>query len=97
MCIRDRPYADASFDVVLSTFGVMFAPDHPQAAGELMRVCRPGGRIGLASWTPTGFLGQLFRVVAGYVPPPPGGLALLLWGTEAPGRMAYAGRTASPM
>ena len=51
-----------SFDVVLSTFGVMFAPDHEQAARELMRVCRPGGRIGLASWTPDGFLGQLFRV-----------------------------------
>jgi ubiquinone/menaquinone biosynthesis C-methylase UbiE len=77
------PYADASFDVVLSTFGVMFAPDHPQAAGELMRVCRPGGRIGLASWTPAGFLGQLFRVVAGYVPPPPGVQSPLLWGTDA--------------
>ena len=77
------PYADASFDVVLSTFGVMFAPDHSQAASELMRVCRPGGRIGLASWTPPGFLGQLFRVVAGYVPPPPGVRSPLLWGTDA--------------
>ena len=57
------PYADASFDVVLSTFGVMFAPDHAQTARELMRVCKPGGRIGLANWTPTGFLGQLFRTV----------------------------------
>ena len=66
------PYADASFDVVFSTFGVMFAPDHDRAAMELMRVCRPGGRIGLASWTPAGFLGKLFRVVAGYVPPIPG-------------------------
>ena len=54
------PYQTASFDVVLSTFGVMFAPDHAQAAGELMRVCKPGGRIGLASWTPEGFLGDLF-------------------------------------
>src|SRR6476659_5992297 len=54
---EDLPYPDASFNVVLSTFGVMFAPDHRQAAGEMMRVCRPGGRIGLASWTPTGFLG----------------------------------------
>jgi SAM-dependent methyltransferase len=80
---EDLPYPDASFNVVLSTFGVMFAPDHRQAAGEMMRVCRPGGRIGLASWTPTGFLGDLFRVVAGYVPPPPGVRSPLLWGTAA--------------
>ena len=77
------PYPDASFDVVLSTFGVMFAPDHEQAASELMRVCRPGGRIGLASWTPAGFLGKLFRVVAGHVPPIPGVRSPLLWGTDA--------------
>lgn len=77
------PYPDASFDVALSTFGVMFAPDHEKAASELARVCRPGGRIGLASWTPTGFLGQLFRVVAGHVPPMPGVRSPLLWGTEA--------------
>jgi SAM-dependent methyltransferase len=77
------PYPASSFDVVLSTFGVMFAPDHEQAARELMRVCRPGGRIGLACWTPTGFLGQLFRVVAGYVPPIPGVRSPLLWGTDA--------------
>jgi len=80
---EDLPYPDASFNVVLSTFGVMFAPDHRQAAGEMMRVCRPGGRIGLASWTPTGFLGDLFRVVAGYVPPTPGVRSPLLWGTAA--------------
>jgi ubiquinone/menaquinone biosynthesis C-methylase UbiE len=80
---EDLPYPDASFNVVLSTFGVMFAPDHRQAAGEMMRVCRPGGRIGLASWTPTGFLGELFRVVAGYVPPTPGVRSPLLWGTAA--------------
>lgn len=77
------PYPNASFDVVLSTFGVMFAPAHEQAASELMRVCRPGGRIGLACWTPAGFLGQLFRVVAEYVPPIPGVRSPLLWGTEA--------------
>jgi ubiquinone/menaquinone biosynthesis C-methylase UbiE len=77
------PYPDASFDVVLSTFGVMFAPDHEQAASELMRVCRLGGRIGVASWTPHGFLGQLFHVVAHYVPPIPGVRSPLLWGTEA--------------
>jgi SAM-dependent methyltransferase len=77
------PYPDASFDVVLSTFGVMFAPDHERAAGELMRACRPGGRIGLASWTPQGFLGQLFRMIGGYIPPMPGVRSPLLWGTDA--------------
>jgi ubiquinone/menaquinone biosynthesis C-methylase UbiE len=75
------PFPAASFDVVLSTFGVMFAPDHAQAASELIRVCRPGGRIGLASWTPEGFLGQLFQVVAKHVPPAPGVKSPLLWGT----------------
>ena len=80
---EDLPYPDASFNVVLSTFGVMFAPDHHQAASEMMRVCRKGGRIGLASWTPSGFLGQLFRVVATYVPPIPGVRSPLLWGTDA--------------
>ena len=70
--VEALPYQDASFDVVLSTFGVMFAPNHERAAGELMRVCRPGGRIGLASWTPSGFLGQLFRVIGEYVTANPG-------------------------
>jgi ubiquinone/menaquinone biosynthesis C-methylase UbiE len=77
------PYRDASFDVVLSTFGAMFAPDHQRAAAEMLRVCRPGGRIGLASWTPAGFLGDVFRLVARYVPPSSGGQSPLLWGTEA--------------
>jgi SAM-dependent methyltransferase len=77
------PYPAASFDVVLSSFGVMFAPDHDRAAGELMRVCRRGGRIGLACWTPAGFLGQLFRVVGRHVPPVPGVRSPLLWGTDA--------------
>jgi ubiquinone/menaquinone biosynthesis C-methylase UbiE len=77
------PYADASFDVVLSTFGVMFAPDHDRTAAELLRVCKPGGRIGLASWTPSGFLGDLFRLVGKYVPPVPGVRSPLLWGTHA--------------
>src|SRR6266850_6087569 len=80
---EDLPYPVASFDVVLSTFGVMFAPDHEQAARELMRVCRPGGRIGLACWTLKGFLGQLFQVIAGHVPPSPGVRSPLLWGTDA--------------
>ena len=77
------PYPDASFDVVLSTFGVMFTPDHQQTARELVRVCKPGGRIGLANWTPAGFLGQLFRTVGAYVPPPPGVASPVLWGTDA--------------
>src|SRR5689334_20721663 len=75
------PYPDASFDVVLSTFGVMFAPDHEKAAREMLRVCRRGGRIGLASWTPQGFLGDLFRTVARHVPPPAGVASPMLWGT----------------
>jgi SAM-dependent methyltransferase len=87
------PYADASFDVVLSTFGVMFAPDHQRAAAELLRVCRPGGRIGLASWTPAGFLGHLFRLVARHVPPT-GGQSPLLWGTDAHVRDLFPGAAA---
>ena len=85
------PYSDAGFDVVLSTFGVMFAPDHEQAAAEMMRVCRPGGRIGLAAWTPQGFLGQLFQLVARYVPPMPGVRSPLLWGTDAHLQDLFAG------
>ena len=77
------PYPDRSFDVVLSTFGVMFAPDHERAAAEMTRVCRPGGRIAMANWTPGGFVGQLFRTVGRHVPPPPGVQSPLQWGTEA--------------
>jgi len=77
------PYPDASFDVVVSTFGVMFAPNHGRAASELWRVVRPGGRIGLASWTPQGFLGKLFRTIAAHVPPPAGVPSPLLWGSES--------------
>jgi SAM-dependent methyltransferase len=76
------PAADASFDVVLSTFGVMFAPDHQQAARELLRVCRPGGKIGLAAWTPEGWIGELFRTTAHHVPPAPGLASPMRWGTE---------------
>jgi SAM-dependent methyltransferase len=68
---------------VLSTFGVMFAPDQAQAAAELARVCRPGGRIGLANWTPEGFVGQMFKALGRHVPPPPGAQPPSLWGTEA--------------
>jgi len=84
-------YPDASFDVVLSSFGVMFAPDHERAAGEMFRVCRPGGRIGLACWTPQGFLGQLFKAIAAYVPPMPGVRSPLLWGTDAHIQELFAG------
>ncbi|MCA6122268.1 class I SAM-dependent methyltransferase [Bradyrhizobium sp. WSM 1704] len=77
------PFTDASFDVVLSTFGVMFVADHQQAANELRRVCRIGGKIGLACWTPEGFIGQLFKTIGKYVPPAPGVKSPALWGTEA--------------
>lgn len=77
------PFADASFDAVLSTYGVMFAPDHARAAAELLRVTKPGGRIGLANWTPEGFIGRLFRVIGAHVPPPAGLQSPALWGTAA--------------
>lgn len=76
------PFEDASFDVVLSTFGVMFTPDHAKAANEMARVCRPGGRIGMANWTPEGFIGQLFRTLGRQLPPPPGVQPPSLWGVE---------------
>jgi ubiquinone/menaquinone biosynthesis C-methylase UbiE len=79
---EDLPYPDASFDVVLSTLGVMFAPDQEKAAKELLRVCRPGGKIGLANWTPDGFIGNMFRTHGKHVPPPPGIKPPPLWGTE---------------
>ena len=77
------PFADASFDAALSTFGVMFAPDHPRAARELLRVVKSGGRIGLANWTPEGFIGRLFKLIGGYVAPPAGLKSPALWGTLA--------------
>jgi ubiquinone/menaquinone biosynthesis C-methylase UbiE len=80
---EELPYADGSFDAVLSTFGVMFAPDQARAAAELARVCRSGGRIGLANWTPEGFIGQLFKTLGRHVPPPPGVQSPALWGVEA--------------
>jgi SAM-dependent methyltransferase len=75
------PFADGSFDVVLSTFGVMFTANHEQAADELLRVTRPGGRIGMANWTPTGFIGQVFKTIGAYVPPPAGVRSPAQWGT----------------
>lgn len=76
------PFPDAMFDVALSTFGVMFAPDQARAAAELRRVVRPGGRIAMANWTPEGFIGQLFKVVGKHMPPPAGLASPLLWGNE---------------
>jgi SAM-dependent methyltransferase len=75
------PFADASFDVVVSTFGVMFTADQDKAAAELMRVCKPGGKIGLANWTPDGFIGQVFRTIGKHMPPPAGVKSPPLWGT----------------
>src|SRR5258707_5668059 len=77
------PFADATFDVVLSTFGVMFTPNQDKAALELLRVCRPGGKIGLANWTPESFIGQMFRTIGKYIPPAPGVKSPGLWGTTA--------------
>ena len=77
------PYEAGSFDVALSTFGVMFAPDHASAAREMLRVVRPGGRIGMANWTPEGFIGRLFKIIGSHVAPPAGVRSPALWGTEA--------------
>jgi ubiquinone/menaquinone biosynthesis C-methylase UbiE len=77
------PFPDESFDVVVSTFGVMFTPDQDRAAAELMRVCRRGGKIGLANWTPEGFIGQLFKIIGKHLPPPAGAKSPALWGTHA--------------
>ncbi len=80
---EELPFADGSFDVVLSTFGVMFTPNQEKAAAELLRTCRSGGRIAMANWTPEGFIGQLFKTIGKHVPPPAGVKSPALWGTEA--------------
>jgi SAM-dependent methyltransferase len=77
------PFEEGQFDAALSTYGVMFTADHPRAANELLRVVRPGGRIGLANWTPEGFIGRLFKVIGAHLPPPAGLKSPALWGTEA--------------
>jgi ubiquinone/menaquinone biosynthesis C-methylase UbiE len=77
------PFGDAIFDAVVSTFGVMFTPNQDRAASELLRVCKSGGKIGLANWTPEGFIGQLFKTLGKYLPPPAGVRSPALWGTEA--------------
>jgi SAM-dependent methyltransferase len=81
--VEDLPYADASFDHVLSTFGVMFAPHHAKSAQEMLRVVRRGGRIGLANWTPDSFIGRLFKTIGKHVAPPAGVQSPALWGSEA--------------
>lgn len=79
---QDLPFEDASFDVAMSIFGAMFAPDQEKTAAELLRVVKPGGRIGMANWTPTGSVGTMFKTISGHAPPPPGIDSPLLWGTE---------------
>lgn len=90
------PFPDNSFDVVLSTFGCMFAPNQEKTAAELLRVCRPGGKIGLANWTPEGYVGQILKTVMKYAaPPPPGFRSPVLWGTEARLQQLFADQVAS--
>jgi SAM-dependent methyltransferase len=93
---QSLPFADGDFDVVTSCFGAMFAPDHRAAADELLRVCRPGGTIGLISFTPEGLGGAFFDVLAGYLPPPPEGAeSPLLWGREGHVRELFGARVPS--
>jgi len=77
------PFPDTAFDVVMSTFGVMFTADQDKAAAELTRVCKHGGKIGLANWTPDGFIGQIFKTIGKHLPPPAGVKSPALWGTKA--------------
>ncbi len=79
---QQLPFEDGSFDTVLSVFGAMFAPDQEKAAAELLRVCRPGGKIGMSNWTPEGFVGDFFKATASHAPPPPGLTPPVAWGTE---------------
>ncbi len=92
---QELPYEDDAFDYVFSTFGVMFAPDQEQTARELLRVCRPGGTIALASWTPDGAAGKFFRVVSSHMPPPPGLRPPTRWGTESGLKELFGGGVAS--
>ena len=92
---ENLPYADGSFDVVLSTFGVMFTPNQERAASEMARVCKSGGKIGLANWTPSGFIGELFKLMGRYIPPPAGVKSPSLWGTEERLRELFGDRIAT--
>jgi SAM-dependent methyltransferase len=93
--VEALPFENATFDAVISTFGVMFAPNQPAAASELARVCRPGGRIGLANWTPNGFIGQVFKTLGRYVPPPAGVQPPALWGVERHVRSLFGGEASA--
>lgn len=88
------PWRDGTFDVALSAFGVMFTPNHAQSAAELIRVCRPGGRIGVIAWTPDSFIGRMFKIVGSFVAPPPGLASPLLWGTSEHVQELFGGRAA---
>lgn len=89
---ENLPYPDESFDVVMSTFGVMFTPDQHKAAAEMARVCKQGGQIGLANWTPASFIGELFKLIGRYAPPPAGVRSPALWGTEEHLRELFSNR-----
>ena len=89
------PFEDQSFDVVVSTFGAMFSPDHNRVAAEMARVCRPGGRIGLCNWTPEGFIGELFKTLGRRLPPPAGLQSPALWGVESHVKDLFTGRSKS--
>ena len=89
------PFDDSTFDVVVSTFGVMFTPNQAQAAAELLRVCKSGGKIGLANWTPEGFIGQVFKTLGKYLPPPTGAKSPALWGTHARLEELFGGQAVS--
>lgn len=89
---ENLPYADESFDVVMSTFGVMFTPDQEKAAAQMARVCKAGGRIGMANWTPTSIIGELFKLMGRYLPPPAGVKSPALWGTEERLRELFGNR-----
>jgi len=89
------PFEDGSFDVVLSTFGAMFCPDHNLVASQMTRVCRPGGRIGLTNWTPEGFIGELFKTLGRRLPPPAGLQSPALWGVESHLQTLFAHRSTS--
>lgn len=92
---ENLPFSDGSFDVVLSTFGVMFTPNQERAASEMARVCKSGGKIGLANWTPSGFIGELFKLMGRYIPPPAGVKSPSLWGTEERLRELFGDRIAT--
>jgi ubiquinone/menaquinone biosynthesis C-methylase UbiE len=91
---ENLPFEDGTFDVALSTFGIMFTPNQERAASELARVVRSGGRIGLANWTPTGFVGEMFKVIGRHMPPPAGLKPPSLWGTEQRLHELFGGRVA---